>query len=78
MNKMVHAVKKTSKRQRQRFCVSTQEMWADDEHWMPLFLAGKFFQGEFNFSDEQTIIDYKLRDLPSAETIQEIASTLNV
>ncbi|CAM9334995.1 unnamed protein product [Ascophyllum nodosum] len=55
-----------------------KEMWADDEHWMPLFLAGKFFQGEFNFSDEQTIIDYKLRDLPSAETIQEIASTLNV
>lgn len=44
-------------------------MWADDEFWMPLFLAGKCFQGEFDFSDDQTIVNYKLRDLESAEEI---------
>lgn len=47
-----------------------QDMWADDAHWMPLFLAGKFFKGEFDFSDEQTIVDYRLQKLPSSETIQ--------
>ncbi len=26
-----------------------EEMWADDKHWMPLFLAGKKFVGEFHF-----------------------------
>lgn len=36
---------------------------------MPLFLAGKCFRGEFDFSDEQTIIDYKLRDIPSPDAI---------
>ena len=27
-------------------------MWADDAHWLPLFLAGRFFQGQFVFRDE--------------------------
>ena len=26
------------------------EMWADDKYWMPLFLEGKKFTGEFHFS----------------------------
>lgn len=46
-----------------------QEMWADDEFWMPLFLGGQFFRGEFDYSDEETIIDFKLNELPSAEAI---------
>jgi ADP-ribose pyrophosphatase YjhB (NUDIX family) len=24
-----------------------KDMWSDDKHWMPLFLAGKKFQGKF-------------------------------
>jgi len=27
-----------------------EEMWADDKYWMPLFLRGKKFVGEFHFS----------------------------
>lgn len=46
-----------------------QDMWADDEFWMPLFLAGKFFKGEFDFSDDQTIVDYHLKDFPSAQAV---------
>ncbi|CAN0480344.1 unnamed protein product, partial [Ectocarpus sp. 12 AP-2014] len=37
-----------------------KEMWADDEYWMPLFLEGKSFRGEFHFSDEQTILHHVL------------------
>lgn len=48
-------------------------MWADDEFWMPLFLAGKYFKGEFDFSDEQTIVEYRLKDLPSAQAISQTA-----
>ncbi|MBI1888595.1 MAG: 8-oxo-dGTP diphosphatase [Candidatus Spechtbacteria bacterium] len=31
------------------------EMWADDAHWFPLFLAGKKFQGRFVFDGLDTI-----------------------
>ena len=27
------------------------QMWEDDKHWHPLFLAGKCFEGEFFFKD---------------------------
>ena len=50
-----------------------QDMWADDAFWMPLFLAGKFFKGEFDFSDEQTIVAYDLKDFPSAQAIEQPA-----
>ncbi|KAG5174920.1 7,8-dihydro-8-oxoguanine triphosphatase-like protein [Tribonema minus] len=32
-------------------------MWADDAHWMPLFLAGKSFEGEFIFKPDSVSID---------------------
>lgn len=41
-----------------------QEMWADDEYWMPLFLGGKSFRGEFHFSDDQTIVSHDLEEVP--------------
>lgn len=40
-------------------------MWADDEYWMPLFLKGKSFRGEFHFSDEQTMVSHDLQDVTS-------------
>eukprot|EP00752_Nemacystus_decipiens_P008300 g7420.t1 len=40
-----------------------KDMWADDEYWMPLFLKGKSFRGEFHFSDEETIVSHELRDV---------------
>lgn len=35
-------------------------MWADDKHWLPLFLAGKKFSGHFHFDDADGILDYNL------------------
>ncbi len=31
-----------------------EEMWSDDKHWMPLFLEGKKFKGEFLFGGEKS------------------------
>ncbi|CAM9829683.1 unnamed protein product [Pylaiella littoralis] len=42
-----------------------KEMWADDEYWMPLFLKGKSFRGEFHFSDDQTIVSHDLEEVTS-------------
>ena len=39
------------------------EMWADDQHWLPLFLAGKRFIGEFHFKDHDTIIKHRLKEV---------------
>lgn len=33
------------------------QMWPDDIHWFPLFLAGKYFDATFNFAaDQKTIL----------------------
>lgn len=37
-------------------------MWPDDKHWMPLFLAGKKFSGEFLFDKDNTIIEHSLEE----------------
>lgn len=39
------------------------DMWLDDRHWLPLFLEGKRFSGEFIFSDKNTIIDHSVKEL---------------
>lgn len=38
-------------------------MWPDDRYWLPLFLTGKSFEGEFVFSDHDTIRTYSLTEL---------------
>ena len=38
------------------------QMWPDDKHWLPLFLAGKSFRGNFIFDDSDNIVDYNLRE----------------
>ena len=41
------------------------EMWADDIHWMPIFLEDKKFIGKFLFDGEKTnnIIEYRLEEV---------------
>lgn len=34
--------------------------WPDDRLWMPLFLAGKDFEGTFTFSDYDTIVAHEI------------------
>lgn len=39
------------------------QMWPDDKHWFPLFLTGKNFNGHFYFSDQNTIVDYRIEEI---------------
>ena len=38
-------------------------MWPDDKYWLHLFLDGKKFEGEFIFSDYDTIIKHSVREI---------------
>lgn len=42
-----------------------QDMWPDDIHWFPLFLAGKRFRGKFLFGPGDTIVDSSLEEVSS-------------
>lgn len=39
------------------------QMWPDDKHWMPLLFAGKKFQGQFLFDNNNNIVDYQLNEV---------------
>ncbi len=40
-----------------------KDMWPDDIHWMPLFLAGKKFTGKFLFGKGDTVLEVKLTEV---------------
>ena len=37
-----------------------EKMWADDIHWIPLFLENKKFKGNFIFDDNNNVLEYRL------------------
>lgn len=39
------------------------EMWPDDKHWFPLFVKGKNFNAHFYFSDQNTIVNYRIEEI---------------
>ena len=40
------------------------KMWNDDSYWMPLLLAGKKFEGEFTFGeDNNTVTNYTIDEV---------------
>lgn len=39
-----------------------QDMWPDDVHWFPLFLAGKTFKGTFLFGPGDAVLEYSLEE----------------
>jgi 8-oxo-dGTP diphosphatase / 2-hydroxy-dATP diphosphatase len=41
------------------------QMWTDDKLWLPMLLAGKKFMGTFRFKDNDTMLDYELREVSS-------------
>ena len=40
-----------------------ERMWLDDPHWLPIFLAGKRFEGRFVFEDDDTLLEYAVREV---------------
>lgn len=42
-------------------------MWKDDAFWMPLFLDNKVFIGSFAFSENQEILEYKLKEVSASD-----------
>ncbi len=48
------------------------DMWPDDEHWVPLFLAGKCFSGQFHFdapaspSHVASILSFEIEEVEAA------------
>lgn len=38
-----------------------EEMWLDDPHWLPHFLAGERFEGRFVFEDDDTLLEHDVR-----------------
>lgn len=48
--------------------IPLEQMWPDDKHWLPLFLAGKSFRGSFVFDVDDQVISYTLTEV--AENVQ--------
>ena len=44
-----------------------EDMWQDDQHWMPLFLEDKKFVGKFLFDEDQNIIGQSLLEVEEIE-----------
>ena len=40
-----------------------EEMWPDDQYWLPLLLNGKLFRGKFEFNLEGEIARYELKNV---------------
>jgi len=40
-------------------------MWADDIHWLPMMLDGRYFEGRFLFDDDR-MVTCEVRELPAA------------
>lgn len=50
------------------------QMWADDRHWYPLFMAGNSFTGLFGFTETTCMVWHELRvvdgdGMPGAEAL---------
>ena len=39
------------------------QMWEDDRYWVPYFLAGKYFSGEFTLDNDDHMIEAKVREV---------------
>lgn len=49
------------------------QMWADDRHWLPLFLAGKSFVGHCHFADWHTVDQFTLNEVAPGQKPWHIA-----
>ncbi len=47
--------------------VPYEEMWPETFYWFSLLLAGDFFEGFFEYNDQEGIVDYILRGMSKEE-----------
>ncbi len=40
-----------------------EEMWSSDKYWLPLFLSGKKFKGEFLFDSADQVLKHRLKEV---------------
>lgn len=38
------------------------EMWVDDKYWLPSVLEGKFVSAKFLFRDQETLLNYEVKE----------------
>ena len=43
------------------------QLWPDDRHWFPLLLAGKYFRGEFHFTQGDILQEHAVREVSPRE-----------
>jgi len=48
--------------------IPLNEMWPDDEHWLPLYLNGKMFTGKFLLGENNSILEKKLIEIDSFDS----------
>jgi len=49
--------------------VPFEQMWADDEHWYPLFMAEETFVGTFTFTQTTKLVKFHLRTTDDLSTV---------
>lgn len=49
--------------------VPFKQMWADDEHWYPLFMAEETFVGTFTFTQTTKLVKFHLRTTDDLSTV---------
>lgn len=63
-------IKETEEMRPQWFTIDAipyDEMWPDDIHWLPVFLAGKKFRTRFLFGENDTVLENEVREVTSLE-----------
>lgn len=49
-----------------------QDMWADEPHWLPLVLTGKYLRGHFVFSDEAHLREWEVKEVADENALRHI------
>ena len=53
--------------------VPYDEMWPDDIHWIPVFLAGKKFRTQFLFGEGDTVLENHVEEVATLDESSQIA-----
>lgn len=46
-----------------RAAIPFDQMWKDDRYWLPVLLAGRNFEGEFYFANNDTLVRHAIKEI---------------